>query len=123
MSSTFCQCSSHRYKLITIPPNYCPDGEVPFRPAWALGVPETPGVYLIHDLRGVLYIGRAGNLRRRFEQHYLASHNSLLELAVQSPVGEIEYSWICRDHLEEQRALERALIRSFRPLCNIQHNR
>lgn len=32
-------------------------------------VPETAGVYLIHDLRGTLYVGKSINLRKRFEQH------------------------------------------------------
>lgn len=112
---------THRALMIEAPPQLTLDGTVRYRPGWALGVPNLTGVYLIHDLRGTLYIGSATELRRRYEDHYLDSHNPSLRRALRSAVGPISFSWVlvaAPDHLE----FERLLIRSFRPLCNVQHN-
>lgn len=110
-----------RRLLIEPPPELSLDGSVRYRPSRAIGVPAAAGVYLIHDLRGMLYIGCAGDLRRRFEEHYLDSHNPDLRYAIRSAVGPLSFSWVlvaAPEHVE----LERLLIRSFRPLCNVQHN-
>ena len=116
-----CQLVAHRRRLIVEPPRVVPDGGVLFRRSWSLGVPTRPGVYLIHDLRGILYVGRADQLRRRFEEHYLDSHNPALRTAIRTAVGQLMFSWVLVA-APEQFELERDLIRSFRPLCNVQHN-
>lgn len=116
-----CQLDAHRRTLIVDPPRVVPDGGVLFRPSWSLGVPTKAGVYLIHDLRGILYVGRADQLRRRFEEHYLDSHNPALRTAIRTAVGQLMFSWVLVA-APEQFELERDLIRSFRPLCNVQHN-
>jgi excinuclease UvrABC nuclease subunit len=115
------ELASHRRRMVLAPPSLQPDGSVPFRRGWLLGVPRAEGVYLIHDIRGPLYIGRAENLRRRFEEHYLDSHNPSLRLALRSGVGQLLFSWVLVAG-PEQVELERELIRSLRPLCNVQHN-
>ena len=84
-------------------------------------MPRRPGVYLIHDMRGVLYVGRADSLRRRFEEHLAWSHNGDVRAALRSPVGVLHFTWSLADSLE-QLELERELIRALRPLCNVQHN-
>ena len=117
------ECSFDRYRrlLLTDPPALRLDGTVSYRPSWALAVPRLPGVYLIHDLRGVIYVGRTDDLHRRFEEHYHDSHNASVRQAIRVTVGDLCFSWVlvaAPTHIE----LERSLIRSFRPLCNIQHN-
>lgn len=107
--------------MIANPPRITTEGTVLFRPAWSLGVPAVPGVYLIHDLRGTLYIGRAESLRRRFEEHYFGTHNGALRIALKRNVGQINFSWISSAGTA-QVDLERDLIQSMRPLCNVQHN-
>jgi predicted GIY-YIG superfamily endonuclease len=93
------------------------DGTVPFRPSHSFDLPRTGGVYLIHDLRGCLYIGRSDNLRERFDIHQEHSHNRRLRYALRHPVGRIDFAWILVRG-EEQKELERRLIRELDPLCN-----
>lgn len=98
------------------------DGCVRFDLPWALGVPVAAGVYFIHDLRGVLYVGRTASLRKRFGEHHSHSHNPKLRHYLGQPVGLVFFSWveIAEPH---QGHLERELIEYLRPACNIQHNR
>jgi predicted GIY-YIG superfamily endonuclease len=72
---------------------------------------------LFADFRGVLYVGRTENLRRRLAQHLDGSHNSWLSGAIRRPVGVMEFAWLLAG-AGQQAALERYLIRAFRPLCN-----
>lgn len=116
-----CVFASQRRALITSPPVLDVAGTVRYRPAWALAVPRRPGVYLIHDLRGVIYIGRADDLRRRYEDHLAGSHNIDVVRALRSTIGNLCFSWVLVA-APEQTELERSLIRSLRPLCNVQHN-
>ena len=94
------------------------DGTVWYRRGWALSIPKEPGVYLIHDLRGVLYVGRTRNLLQRFEQHYHTTHSRLLAQAIARPVGLTWFSWRTTTSAAEQEELERELIRRFQPPCN-----
>ena len=116
-----CVFADHRRAMLTEPPQLKLDGGVLFRPAWSLGVPASAGLYFIHDLRGVLYLGRASQLRRRFVEHYECSHNGALNRAVRTAVGQLTFSWMLAPE-SAQPDLERELIRSLRPLCNVQHN-
>ncbi len=113
-----CSCRWHRRAhLVKSPPRISVDGTVPFVPGWALRVPHEPGVYLVHDLRGPLYVGLTEDLNQRFHQHYWDSHNRLLSQALAHPCGEIRFSWILTKP-REQAQLERELIRALQPLCN-----
>lgn len=116
-----CAFTSQRRALIASPPVLEVAGTVRYRPAWALAVPRRPGVYLMHDLRGVLYVGRADDVRRRFEEHLAASHNADVRRALRCTLGLLCFSWVLVA-APEQIELERSLIRSLRPLCNVQHN-
>lgn len=106
-----------RTELVFNPPVVRFDGRVPARPGLVGCVPLEPGVYLFHDLRGVLYVGRTSVLKRRFTQHLEGSHNSWLSAALRSPVDDLQFGWFLADEAE-QCDLERSLIRLFRPLCN-----
>ena len=116
-----CHLSTHRTLLVESPPAVDLDGSTYFRLGWAAAVPARPGVYLIHDIRGPVYIGRAENLRRRVEEHYLNSHNPAVRRAIRRPVGRLLFSWALVA-APEQGEFERTLIKSLRPLCNVQHN-
>lgn len=104
-----------RQRLIYDPPDLRLDHDVPYNRGWALLVPHEPGVYLIRDLRGLLYIGKASDLRRRFDQHLELSHNARLVKALARPVGETRFAWVLDDQPD---TLEQTLIRAFQPLCN-----
>lgn len=94
------------------------EGSVPYLIVHEFAIPTSPGLYFIHDLRGCLYIGRTNQLRRRFLQHYLVSHNLLLNKAISNPIGPQLFSWI-NAKAWTQIELERHFIRIFRPICNV----
>ncbi|CAL9498964.1 GIY-YIG nuclease family protein [Streptomyces eurythermus] len=93
------------------------DGSVPYRPSHSGVVPHQGGVYLVHDMRGCLYIGRSDCIIERFNTHYEYSHNRHLRRALRNPVGVIQFSWLLAEG-QPQKHLEQQLIRSLHPLCN-----
>lgn len=95
-----------------------PDGAVPYISVWGLAVADMPGVYVINDVRGALYVGRSVNLKRRFEQHYSASHNPLLVRALRNPCGLLTFSWFLAD-VGDLPALERLVVARLQPICNL----
>jgi len=105
-------------RLLEDVPHLTFDGAVDLTITREFLVPEQAGVYLMHDLRGVLYVGRTQNLRRRFAQHERLRRNSLLRLAMSRPVGCLTFSWILVAAGEPSAALERRLIARFQPVCN-----
>lgn len=106
-----------RQRLITNPPLVNFEKTIPYRKGFAIDVPMTSGIYLVHDIRGVLYIGQSDNLRRRFDEHFWEKDNPLLAKAVAHPVGEVYFSFLNVD-VSKLNSVERQLIRSFYPLCN-----
>lgn len=90
-------------------------GSASFRHTRQMLVPRRAGVYLLHDLRGVLYAGSTRNLYCRFHQHYWLTANNLIEQAMRQPFGELTFSWflVADDH--QRGALERVLIGWLRP--------
>jgi predicted GIY-YIG superfamily endonuclease len=106
-----------REALVQSPPEIALDGTVQYTAGGSIVMPPRPGVYLIHDLRGALYIGRTANLHTRYRQHFWGSHNDRVNVALQRPVGRMDFSWMIVD-LNEQAAVERELIRAIQPLCN-----
>jgi excinuclease UvrABC nuclease subunit len=106
-----------REALVHDPPEVVVDGTVDYTLGGSLSVPEEPGVYLVHDLRGVLYIGRTANMHQRYLQHYRDSHNSRVTAVLRRPLGRLQFSWMTVDVCDQAR-LERNLIRAIQPLCN-----
>ena len=94
------------------------DGTVPFRRSSDMLVPPGAGVYLLHDLRGVLYVGRTCSLRRRFEEHELNPTNPLIAQARKHAVGPLSFSWILLADPKRLRAVEAELINALDPPCN-----
>lgn len=95
------------------------DSSVPCRIDRSFLIPRAAGVYLLHDLRGVLYVGRSEDLQRRFDEHFWQRRNQRIAAVLAKPVGELKFSWHTVG-FPEQVAVERGLIRYFRPVCNYQ---
>jgi predicted GIY-YIG superfamily endonuclease len=107
-------------RLLTREISWSPDGTVELVLTSEFMVPDDAGVYLIHDLRGVLYVGQSRKLRQRFVQHDRLRRNRLLHLAMSRPVGIMRFSWRLVTDEEERSAFERELIASLQPVCNRQ---
>ena len=74
-------------------------------------IPDSPGVYLFKGARGKrLYIGKAGNLKRRVSSYYQKAHDSKTERLVQE-VKSIGYEKT--DTAIEALILEAELIKKF----------
>jgi len=93
------------------------DGQTQYLVGQDWRIPQSGGIYFIHDLRGTIYIGRTNSLHRRFTEHYWNSHNVLLSMAIKNPVGTLWFSWMLVNGWT-QVASEQLLIRAFRPMCN-----
>ena len=109
---------SPRALLLAPAPEFPLAGSVPLRRARSFLVPNEPGVYLIHDLRGVLYAGRTTRLQRRFEEHRTTQSNELLVLAQRSAFGALAFSWALVSDGRRRAQLERALVSWLQPVCN-----
>ncbi len=80
-------------------------------------LPETPGVYLMKGSRGqILYIGKAGNLRRRVSSYFMRPYDSRIEKMI-SKVRKIDYQKT--DTALEALILEAALIKKHSPPYNV----
>ncbi|WP_211109556.1 GIY-YIG nuclease family protein [Azospirillum tabaci] len=104
--------------LLRTPVQMEPSGSAPFLPTYGMLVPDNAGVYLIHDLRGVLYVGRTNLLRRRFNEHFWIADNELLLVARRHPFGEVAFSWILVEAESDRATLERRLVSWLQPPCN-----
>lgn len=95
------------------------DGTVTFGLANLVFVPKAAAVYTLHDLRGILYVGRSIDLRRRIWEHVTAEDNHLLRQVYATALPQVEVSWVLSGY-PAQISLERAYIRAFLPVCNRQ---
>ena len=79
--------------------------------------PDTPGVYIMKDAAGrVLYVGKAGNLRRRVSSYFERPHDIRIETLV-SKIAKIDHEKT--DTALEALILEAELIRKFTPPFNV----
>lgn len=81
-------------------------------------LPDTPGVYIMHDSRDVIiYIGKAVSLRKRVHQYFQPSHDEGLKKAqMVQQIARFEY--IITDSELEALVLECNLIKEHRPKYN-----
>lgn len=80
-------------------------------------LPETPGVYLMRGVRGeVLYVGKAGNLRRRVASYFARPHDARIERLVRG-VRNIDSRRT--NTAIEALILESRLIKKHRPPFNV----
>lgn len=81
-------------------------------------IPETPGVYLFKKKGNVVYIGKAGNLRRRAQSYFSSKEERAVKIA--ENVEKIEV--IETDTIIEALIKEAELIKRYRPKLNIKEN-
>jgi excinuclease ABC subunit C len=80
-------------------------------------LPDTPGVYLMRDKKGtLLYVGKAGNLRRRVSSYFLRPHDRRIEQLV-ARIAKIDHQET--DTAIEALILEAELIKKHEPPFNI----
>jgi excinuclease ABC subunit C len=80
-------------------------------------LPETPGVYIMKDSAGrVLYVGKAGNLRRRVSSYFERPHDVRIETLV-AKIVEIDHEKT--DTALEALIREAELIRTLTPPFNV----
>ena len=80
-------------------------------------IPQTPGVYIMKNAAGrILYIGKAGNLRRRVESYFSRPQEFRIERLLQK-VHRIDFKKT--DTAIEALILESALIKKHQPEFNI----
>lgn len=80
-------------------------------------IPEEPGVYFMKGAKGeILYIGKAGNLKRRVSSYFLRPHDARIQKLV-SLIKSIDYRET--DSALEALILESALIKKYQPQFNI----
>ncbi len=79
-------------------------------------IPDDPGVYLFKGIKGkLLYVGKAGNLRRRVSSYFAKSHSGKTEKLV----GEIKrIDYVKTPTAIEALILEAELIKKFEPPYN-----
>lgn len=79
--------------------------------------PKTPGVYIMKNRHGeVLYVGKAGNLRRRVTSYFTRPHDGRIQKLV-SEIAAIDY--VTTDTAIEALIREAALIKKLLPPYNI----
>lgn len=110
--------ANRRIILLAPPPAIPLSGPIPLRRVRGFIIPDDPGVYLIHDLRGVLYAGRTICLRRRFVEHCEARGNELIGLAQRSVFGLLAFSWVLVPDRRRRAQLEHEFISWLQPPCN-----
>ncbi len=79
--------------------------------------PETPGVYLMKNAAGsIIYVGKAGNLRRRVSSYFMRPNGSRIEQLVKT-IATIDVRQT--DSALEALILEADLIKKHQPIFNV----
>ena len=93
------------------------DGSIGFSIFEKIYAPKNAGVYFVHDLRGILYIGKARNIHNRFAQHAWIRENKILFKLSQNPFGKLKFSWVNTKDEQTADKFEKKWIRIFKPIC------
>ncbi len=80
-------------------------------------LPDSPGVYLMKDGAGrIIYVGKAGNLKRRVSSYFSRAHDLRIERLV-NEIKRIDYKET--DSALEALILESKLIKQHSPKFNV----
>lgn len=83
------------------------------------GLPTTPGVYLFKDdSGGIIYIGKAKNLRQRVRSYFQASHSRDLKTDFLSRHAR-DLDYVVTDSEVEALILESSLVKKHQPRLNV----
>ena len=104
-------------KLLKMPNALTDLRTVKYQQGFKYTIPESSGIYIIHDIRGPLYIGKSINLRRRYDEHFDEKSNFLIIKAYINQIGTIYFSWVTTTE-QKLNILEKKLIQHFCPICN-----
>lgn len=80
-------------------------------------IPEVPGVYMMYNKRGnILYVGKAGNLKKRVSSYFNKAHDKRIEELVKK-IDNIKYTET--DSVLDALILESKLIKDHQPIFNV----
>jgi len=82
---------------------------------YAQRFPDAPGVYLFKDKEKVLYVGKAGSLRKRIKSYFSSRSKKVIKLLEESK--KLEY--IPTETVLEALILEANLIKRYWPIYNV----
>ena len=86
----------------------------PFERPYIDRIPEKPGIYIIYDLAGPIYVGRSGsNIRRRLQTHHRGSGNRNVAMAMRIGAGSSLTFRYCLLPKSEARQVEGILIQEL----------
>ncbi len=81
-------------------------------------IPTSPGVYkMLDDSRTILYIGKAGNLKKRVSSYFTKSNQSLKNQRLINKIKDIDYQITSNE--QDALLLENNLIKEYKPKYNI----
>jgi predicted GIY-YIG superfamily endonuclease len=88
----------------------------PFDPRYIQTVPRHPGVYVIYDLAGPIYVGRSGtDVRARLESHFSMRGSRIIASARRAGVtSSLMFSYCVP--LSTQREVEAILMKEIGPI-------
>jgi len=110
----------NRYLVFETSDSFKPkfDGKANYNILNAFVIPKSPGVYFIHDFRGVLYIGESKNLKNRFLQHQTNEENKSLARVIETPFGDLKFSWVKTKNKTQAVRIQKEWIRFMDPKTN-----
>ena len=81
-------------------------------------LPTSPGVYKMLDIdKNIIYIGKAGNLKKRVSSYFMRSNNSVKNQRLIEKIRDIDYQITSNE--QDALLLENNLIKEYKPKYNI----
>ena len=81
-------------------------------------LPTSPGVYkMLDEENNIIYVGKAGNLKKRVSSYFMKSNHSLKNQRLISKIKDIDYQITSNE--QDALLLENNLIKEYKPKYNI----
>ncbi len=81
-------------------------------------LPTSPGVYkMLDEEKNIIYVGKAGNLKKRISSYFMRSNHSLKNQRLISKIRDIDYQITSNE--QDALLLENNLIKEYKPKYNI----